>query len=183
MPTSIHQKHRISWLMVWVGLIASNVVFATMMLWSLPHLSQIANGLTMFDTRPSGYNLIQAQSIIDALGKAGIEFYLGTQLWLDFFYPALFAIGFGLLIAKFLQAYKLSKWLKLALLIAPFLTAVFDYSENHYIALMLQSDLPLTTQLVATASLTTLLKAAASTVTQVTSLVLFVMFLIQKFRK
>uniref|UniRef100_A0A2A4Z538 Uncharacterized protein n=1 Tax=OCS116 cluster bacterium TaxID=2030921 RepID=A0A2A4Z538_9PROT len=183
MPASMSQKYRISWPMVWVGLIASNAVFATIMLWSLPHLSQLANGLIMFDARPAGYSLIQAQSIIDALGKAGIEFYHGTQLWLDLFYPALFAIGFALLIAKFLQAYKLPKWLKIALLIAPFLTALFDYSENHYIALMLQSDLPLTSQLVATASLTTLLKSAASSITQVTALILLVLFLIQKFRK
>lgn len=174
---------QLSWPMVWAALIASNAVFATIILWSLPQLSQIANGLTMFDTRPSGYSLSEAQFIIDGLGKVGIEFYLGTQLWLDTFYPALFAISFGLLIAKFLQAYKLPNWVKLGLLIAPVLTAVFDYSENYYITLMLQSDLPLTAQLVSTASFTTLLKAGASTITQVTSLILFILFLIQKFRK
>lgn len=98
--------------------------------WSLPHLSQIADGLIMFDSRPGGYSLIQTQSVIDGFGEAGKEFYLGTQLWLDFFYPALFDISFVLLISKFLQAYKTPKWAILALLAAPLLTAVFDYSET-----------------------------------------------------
>lgn len=183
MPHTKPIYSRISWPVVWAALIASNAVFATIMLWSLPELSQIADGLTMFDARPTGYSLVQAQSIIDGLGKAGIEFYLDTQLRLDFFYPALFAISFALLIAKFLQAYQLPNWFKLSLLIAPFLTALFDYSENHYIALMLQSDLPLNAQLVASACFTTVLKAIASTVTQVTCLVLLIIFLVQKFRK
>ncbi|MBL1419348.1 MAG: hypothetical protein COC24_002445 [Alphaproteobacteria bacterium] len=183
MPHTKPIYSRISWPVVWAVFIVSNVVFATIILWSLPQLSQIANGLSMFDTRPSGYSLIQAQSIIDGLGKIGVEFYLGTQLWLDFFYPAMFAIAFALFIAKLLQAYQLPNWFKFCLLIAPFLTAVFDYSENHYIALMLQSDLPLTAQLVAMASFATMLKSIASTITQVTWLVLLIIFLIQKFRK
>ncbi|MGL1919990.1 MAG: hypothetical protein OCD03_03085 [Hyphomicrobiales bacterium] len=175
--------NRITWPIVWVGLIVSNVLFAAIMIWSLPHLSQIADGLIMFDARPGGYSLIQAQSVIDGLGEAGKEFYLGMQLWLDLFYPALFAISFVLLISKFLQAYKLPKWAIRALLAAPLLTAVFDYSENHYITLMLQSDLPLTAHLVSNSSLATVLKSVASTITQVTALILFVLFLIRKFKK
>lgn len=105
----IFKGNRITWPIVWVGLIVSNVLFASIMSWSLPHLSQIADGLIMFDARPGGYSLIQAQSVIDGLGEAGKEFYLGMQLWLDLFYPALFAISFVLLISKFLQHTKL-KW-------------------------------------------------------------------------
>lgn len=177
------KKFCLRWPVVWLALIISNIVFAIIIFWSLPKLSELANGQKMFDVLPSGYSFSQAHSIIKSLDVKGVSFYLNTQLWIDSFYPAFFAISFILLITKFLQAYKLPKILVIILLFVPVLTAVFDYTENYYISLMLRSDIPFTAQLVSSASFFTIIKSAASAVTQTIALVLFVLFVFGKVKK
>lgn len=112
-----------------------------------------------FDLRPMGYSLPEARSLVSALGKAGSDFYLNVQLWLDTAYP-------GLLAAVLMMAFhKLASgpfaWLLEA---GAVLTALFDYLENHAIAEMLRAGPDtLTEVMVESASNWTLLKSASST--------------------
>lgn len=177
------KSYRISWLWVAVSLIISNLIFAAIMLWSLPHLASFANGLMMFDTRPTGYNLQQAKNIIAALGQDGQYFYLNTQLWLDAIYPASFAIAFGLLIAKFSQILHYQTRLITVLLVAPLLTVIFDYTENYYIADMLQNPNHITAKMVEAANFATISKSVASSITQIIAFILLLTTLFKKFRK
>ncbi|MCJ8323759.1 MAG: hypothetical protein HRU29_07370 [Rhizobiales bacterium] len=177
------KSYQISWLWVAISLIVSNLIFAAIMLWSLPHLASLANGLVMFDTRPTGYNLQQAKNIIAALGQDGQYFYLHTQLWLDAIYPASFAIAFGLLIAKFSQILHYRTGLIITLLLAPLLTAIFDYTENYYIADMLQNAEYITAKMVEAANFATISKSVVSSITQLTAFILLVTTLFKRFRK
>lgn len=173
---------KITWPLVGLTLIISNGLFAIIMAWSLPHLSALAAGLAMFDARPTGYDFVTAQFIINTLGQDGRQFYLSTQLKLDMAYPALFAISFALLIVKFSHVLNLqAKW-RYNLLIAPLLTGLFDYVENYFISQMLIQADQLTAITVQNASFLTICKSTASSLTQVISLVLLILVIIQKYR-
>lgn len=177
------KDRKLDWKIVLLAVIISNGVFAVIMIWSLPHLSAIANGQAMFDARPTGYGFEQAGTIINALGIEGQQFYLNTQLKLDIIYPALFAISFSLLIFKFLHGLNQNiKW-AFILSIAPLLTGIFDYVENYFIGQMLVQAQNLTEITVQYASWFTVAKSISSTVTQVSALILLIFVIIHKFRK
>lgn len=176
-------ERKLNWQIVLIAMIISNGVFAVIMIWSLPHLSALADGQAMFDARPMGYDFGQAKSIINSLGANGRQFYLNTQLKLDLFYPALFAISFSLLIFKFSQMLSQSAKWALVLSIAPMLTGVFDYVENHFIGQMLDQAENLTEITVQYANWFTVAKAILSTITQTSALILFIFVIIQKLRK
>lgn len=177
------KAYQLKWHWVAISLIISNLIFATIMVWSLPHLASLANGMPMFDTRPTGYNLAEANNIIDALGKDGQHFYLNKQLWLDTVYPASFALSFGMLITKFSQNLDYQFSLVIILLLAPLLTAIFDYAENYYISDMLHNPNHITAEMVEAANFATISKSVASSITQITAFILLVITLFNRLRK
>lgn len=133
-------------------------VYFTMLLWSLPKLSDIAGGLKMFDLRPGGYSLTQAQQIVTALGEVGRSFYLGPQHRLDAAYPLLLALTLSMSYAKLFTRNVAS-----ALMLLAAVAAGFDLFENMAIAEMLSAQPErLTAEMVEIASLWTLLKSVAS---------------------
>jgi hypothetical protein len=112
-------------------------VYLAMILWTLPAIQADAGGLRAFDLRPGGYDLIEAQAFLSALGAEGRALYLGAQHWLDLVYPALLAMFLGLLIWRLgADAPRWVLWIGAALCVAG---AGFDYLENARVAAMLVS--------------------------------------------
>ena len=77
----------------WVVVAATGVVYAVMLLWTLPNVASQAGGMTPFDLRPSGYGVQDVTAFRDAISDDGLALYLGPQRWLDTAFPILVAIG------------------------------------------------------------------------------------------
>jgi hypothetical protein len=143
----------------WILFLLTISVYLTMILWSLPHLRDLAGGLTAFDLRPTGYSPAEARALVSALGTSGADFYLNVQLWLDTAYPALLAAVLVLAFNKLAQG-----WLVWLLCCGAVFMALSDYLENRVVAAMLRAgSVALTDDMVASASNWTLLKSASST--------------------
>ena len=134
-------------------------VYGTMLGWSLPIIADAAGGLVPFDMRPAGYSFEEAAAFVSALTPDGANFYLNVQQKLDIAYPALVALTLFFAIAALLpRQFGMRRWLMAA---AALPVAVFDYLENHSIALMIKAGpLGLTPGLVADASQWTVLKSS-----------------------
>lgn len=144
----------------WPVLAATLAVYLAMVLWSLPFIQTEAGGLRPFDLRPCGYSPDEARAFLNALGKSGRSFYLGTQHRLDLFFPGLLAV---LMILGLSRLYS-RRWTVALGLIA--VSAAFcDYEENIAVADLLRlGPTGIDEEVVSIASLFTMLKSLLSTV-------------------
>lgn len=146
-------------------------IYAAMLGWSLPTVANAAGGLVPFDMRPGGYSFADAHAFLAALSPEGAGFYVNVQQKLDIAYPVLLALTLFFAIATLLPR-RIGTWRWVVATIA-LPVGVFDYLENHAVAQMIEVGATgLTTDLVATASQWTVLKATASTVAMSVVLVL-----------
>ncbi len=144
----------------WFTVFATVAVYITIVAWSAPTISGHANGLRMFDLRPTGYDFQESEAFLSALTDEGRIFYLSVQHRLDIAYPALLAIttmwAFLLLLPR--------KKLALLALLLPVCVMVFDYLENLAVAVMLHSGTQnLTAEMVSRASGYSVLKSGFTT--------------------
>jgi hypothetical protein len=151
-------KQRLFW-----GLVALTVVvYALMLAWSLPIIAAAAGGLSPFDVRPGGYTFTDATAFLAALTPDGARFYAEIQQRLDIVYPALISATLFFAIAFLTPLRGGWQWAP-ALLALP--VAMFDYFENHAVAMMLEAGMTgLTAAMVESASQWTVLKSIATTV-------------------
>ncbi|WP_456391219.1 hypothetical protein [Profundibacter sp.] len=145
-------------LIFWLMFAVMMGVYMTMVLWSGPKLMADAGGLMMFDMRPAGYSLAEAQAFMAALSDEGRAFYLNVQQMLDSAYPALFAVVMVMAFSSLFTG--LPRWVAMALALAG---AGFDYMENAAVAVMLRAGDGLNEAMVASASQWTVLKSGAVT--------------------
>ena len=119
--------------------VLSSVVYFTMIFFTIPKLTDFANGLQIFDMKPNGYSFTYAKELLGNLGKRGRNFYLFLQLPLDFVYPILFMMSNVLILSFFLKKIgKLESWFLLVLF--PVISGVFDYLENFGLIYLLTSN-------------------------------------------
>lgn len=139
-------------------------IYLLMLFYTIPMVESYASNMALFDMSPSGYSYQDATSLLEELGNEGRQMYLSRQLPLDFIYPGLFAVSYTmLLIWLFSKSFKgTSRIFYLAFI--PALGGLFDYLENIYIILMINSFPDLSTGLVRIASTFTLLKSIFTTV-------------------
>lgn len=152
-------------------------IYAVMLIWSLPKITDAAGGLVPFDMRPGGYSFEKAKAFLSALPPDIVAFYRDIQIGLlDTAYPGLLALSLFLAIAL-LAPKKLGygRW-TLALIAVP--SAVFDYMENTAIRTMLALGPDgITSEIVADASSNSQSKAAATTFAMVVLLGLLAIWL------
>jgi hypothetical protein len=145
-------------LMFWGLFGLTLAVYGAMLGWSLPTISGAAGGLVPFDMRPGGYGFADALTFVSALSTDGGRFYLHVQQKLDIAYPVLIALTLFFAIAALLPG-QLGRW-RWILATPAALIAIFDYLENHAVAMMIEAGpLGLTHDLVAEASQWTVLKS------------------------
>lgn len=160
-----------------VSFAAGAAIYAAMVGWSLPAIQSGAAGLAPFDLRPAGYSAAEAQAFVDALTPEARALYLGSQHWLDTFYPGL--LGLMLFSGIVLLAPFRWRWI-LSLSAIP--GTVSDWIENLLVARMLRQEGPLPAELVDAASLATVIKSACTTIALLLLLILFVAWLYRKWR-
>lgn len=148
-------------------------VYATMLIWSLPHLTALAGGLMPFDLRLGGYDAETARALLVALGEEGRDFYLNVQHRLDFAYPPLIGAVLYFAIAAMLPR-RWGFWRYIVALVAVPVFA-FDALENAAVGDMLVAGPDAVTDtMIATASGWTFAKASWSSAVMTLVLILVV---------
>lgn len=147
----------------WALLAVMVAIYLVIVFWSLPIISNNANGLTPFDLRPGGYTLEEARAFMDALTPVGLAQYEGPQRWLDIAYPALLAATLGWAVWHLTAT--TPEWVRLVLLLLIGVGMSFDYLENLHVARMLSAGAEgLHAPLVEAASRASVNKALTTTV-------------------
>jgi len=117
--------------------IVTQMLYALMLIYSIPKVMQYSNGMKILDLLPTGYSADYVQTLFQSLGEIGRETYLFQQIPLDMIYPGLFAISYSLLLTLIFKN-TFSKENKIQLLsMLPILAGLFDYAENIGIIIML----------------------------------------------
>jgi hypothetical protein len=149
---------------VLVLFVLTNIIYAFMLIITIPKTMGFSNGMKLLDMMPTGYNFEYINTLFDTLGEKGREVYLYNQIPVDMIYPFLFGISYCLLIAYFLK--KLNKlnspFFYLCLL--PLVAGVADYFENFGIISMLNSYPDLSLFSTTATNIFTILKSMTTTI-------------------
>jgi mannose/fructose/N-acetylgalactosamine-specific phosphotransferase system component IID len=160
--------------------IPAMVVYAIMLLYTIPQVEQYAPGMKLFDLSPTGYSFMYAIELLRALGAKGRDLYLYQQLPIDFIYPGLFAVSCCLLLSWLFAKSFNSNSKMFYLCFVPVVASVFDYLENICIANMLISYPNVTEPHVSITSYLTILKSGFTSAFFVILLLGVVFFLKQR---
>lgn len=142
----------------------TQIVYFSMILVTIPKITNLNKDITIFDIRPFGYSYNEALQLLEILGVKGREIYLTQQIPLDLIYPGLFGISSCLVLAYFLNKLNLlnSKYIYLTLL--PLISGTFDYLENFSIIQMLTNYPTISERLVSLASFFTIFKSILTSI-------------------
>jgi hypothetical protein len=117
--------------------ILTNIVYAFMLLVTIPKVMSFSGGMKLPDMMPTGYDADYLNLLFTTLGEKGRDAYLFNQIPADMIYPFLFGISYCLILAYILNKLgKFDSYLFYFCLI-PLLAGLFDYCENAGIILML----------------------------------------------
>lgn len=142
--------------------ILTNLVYAFMLMVTIPNTMAFSNGLRLLDMMPTGYDFNYVNKLFSALGKDEREAYLTSQIPIDMIYPLLFGISYGALMAYFLK--KIDKFNRplIYLCILPIIAGIADYFENIGIIVMLNSYPDFTETMVNATSIFSVIKSIAT---------------------
>ncbi len=160
---------------VFLLFLLTNLVYAFMLLVTIPKVMEFSNGIKLLDMMPTGYDADYVHTLLDTLGNQGRSFYLYMQIPIDLIYPALFGISYCLILAYYLNRLnKLNSFL-LYLCLLPIAAGFFDYLENFGIISMLKSYPNYSQNIIMNTNIFTILK---SLFTSIYFMVLFVVLII-----
>lgn len=119
--------------------VITNIVYAIMLLVTIPKTMTFSNGLKLLDMMPLGYDSEYINRLFETLGDTGRYVYLTNQLPVDMIYPFLFGVSYCLLIGYILK--KLNKLNSpfFYLCFLPIIAGIADYAENFGIITMLNN--------------------------------------------
>jgi len=143
--------------------ILTNLVYAFMLIVTIPKVMAYSNGMKLLDMMPTGYNVEYVNTLFDLLGDKGRDAYLFNQIPVDMIYPFLFGISYCLLIAFFLNKINKLKGILFYLCLLPILAGTADYLENIGIIIMLNSYPAISNISVEINNIFTIVKSVATT--------------------
>jgi hypothetical protein len=118
--------------------ILANIVYAIMLIITIPEVMHYSGGMKILDMMPTGYDAHYVNTLFNTLGIPGRDSYLYHQLPLDLIYPALFGISSCLVLAYFLNKLEKLDSPLFYLCLIPLFSGLFDYGENIGIISMLR---------------------------------------------
>jgi len=131
-------KRNLSGKKVFILFVLTNLVYAFMLIVTIPKTMTFSKGFKLLDMMPMGYDLEYINTLFDTLGEKGREVYLYNQIPVDMIYPFLFGICYCLLIAYFLEKLNKLNSSFFYLCLIPLIAGVADYLENFGIIIMLR---------------------------------------------
>ena len=81
----------------------TNLIYAFMLIITIPKTMVFSNGLKLLDMMPTGYDSDYINALFITLGDNGRYVYLYNQIPIDMVYPLLFGITYCLILAYFLN--------------------------------------------------------------------------------
>ncbi len=163
---------------VFIFFVLTNLVYAFMLVVTIPMTMAFGHGIKLLDMMPAGYNLKEVTDLFTALGAEGRHAYLFYQIPVDMVYPLLFAIGYCLLMAYFLN--KLGKlrspYFFLALL--PLVSGASDYIENIGFITLLNQYPDINPTLVKISSVFSVIKSSTTSIYFISLIVVLIAWLI-----
>ncbi|WP_405382293.1 hypothetical protein [Maribacter sp. LLG6340-A2] len=165
---------------VLVLFLLTNIVYAYMLLVSIPATMEFSNGLQLLDMMPAGYDLEYVNTLFETLGNTGRQIYLTKQIPVDMIYPLLFGIAYAAILAYFLKKLPKLNHYYLYLCLLPIIACIADYIENIGIITMLNAYPTVTETSVHTTSIFSIIK---SSTTSIYFIVLIVVLIILGFRR
>lgn len=143
--------------------VLTNVVYGTILGYSIPLVLSFTPESILFDMSPAGYSYAEAIELLKSLGPKGRNVYLTIQIPIDLVYPAMFGVSYALMLTWILKA-RLPKNSRIYLLaFVPIFAGLFDYLENASIVSMLYAFPDISENLVTTASSFTIAKSVFTT--------------------
>jgi hypothetical protein len=169
-------------LLYWGTFLVTVIIYAVMLIWTIPSITSEAGGHAIFDMRPGGYTFAEAHEFLDALSERGKYIYLERQHLLDMVYPAV------LCITLFWSIYALTprRWgVWRYILPAPAIPGMFfDYMENLATrGLLITGPDHITVAMVERASLWSRIKATSVTLAFIILIVLLARWVFLRLRK
>jgi len=168
---------------VLILLILTNLVYGTILEYSIPLVLSFAPESILFDMSPTGYSYAQAVELLQALGIEGRKAYLSIQIPIDFVYPAMFSVSYALLITWILKQGIPTGSRLFSLAFIPVLAGLFDYLENASIIAMLTSFPDVSENVVTISSSFTIAKSVFTTLFFVNLLVALVFLATWRLKK
>ena len=117
----------------------TNIIYAVMLLVTIPKVMRYSGGMQLPDMMPTGYSAEYVNELMNTLGEKGRDAYLYNQIPLDMVYPLLFGITYSLLLAYIMNKLGKSDSVLFFLCYMPLLACLFDYIENAGIISILVS--------------------------------------------
>lgn len=177
-------KKKLSGKKVLLLFILTNIVYAMMMIFTIPLVMSFSDGMKLLDMMPLGYNVEYVDTLLSVMGESGREAYLLMQIPLDMIYPFLFGISYCLILAYFLNKLgKFETWLYL-LCFTPLFAGIFDYFENIGIITLLTTYPNHSIVVVQATNVFSVLKSSFTTIYFMSLIITVVIFgFIKLFRK
>ena len=143
--------------------VLTNVIYGTILGYSIPLVLSFSPESILFDMSPAGYSYAEAIELLKSLGPKGRNAYLTIQIPIDLVYPAMFGVSYALMITWILKQ-GLPKQSRVYLLaFVPIFAGLFDYLENASIVAMLYAFPDVSENLVKIASSFTIAKSGLTT--------------------
>lgn len=149
---------------VLVLFLLTNIVYAYMLLVSIPATMEFSNGLQLLDMMPAGYDLEYVNTLFETLGNTGRQIYLTKQIPVDMIYPLLFGISYAAVLAYFLSKLPKLNHNYLYLCLFPIIAGIADYIENIGIVTMLNAYPTVTETSVHTTSIFSIIKSSTTSI-------------------
>ncbi len=168
---------------VLVLLVLTYIVYAIMLVVTIPSTMSYSGGMKLLDMMPSGYDLDYVTKLFSSLGEEGRSVYLTNQIPVDMIYPFLFGLSSCLLIAYFLKKLKklISPYIFLSLL--PLVAGIADYLENLGIIAMLRSYPDLSQSSVSTTNVFSIVKSISTSLFFISLIIILIVVAIKSLKK
>jgi len=168
---------------VLIFFLLSTAIYLVMLTITIPRVMSYSGGMKILDMMPTGYDLEYVNQLFIHLGEPGRQAYLFDQIPFDLVYPALYGIGFCLVLAWFLNRIgKLQSHL-IYFCLMPVVAGFFDYCENFGIIAMLRAFPEISANLVAVTNIFSILKSGLTSIYFVVLIVAMIIFLIKVIKK
>ena len=143
--------------------VLTNLIYAFMLLVTIPKTVAYSGGIKLLDMMPAGYDSEYVNELFKKLGKEGRDVYLFNQIPVDMIYPLLFGLTYSLLIAYFLKKLNKLKTSLFFLCLLPIIAGLADYLENIGIISMLYDYPDLSLRQISATNIFSIIKSASTT--------------------
>jgi hypothetical protein len=163
--------------------ILANIVYAFMLLVTIPKVMSYSGSMKIPDMMPTGYNPEYMNSLLNQLGEEGRNAYLFRQIPVDMVYPLLFAISWCLVLAWLFKKLNYHNTKLIYLTFLPVFAGLFDYLENIGMIIILNRYPENGDILTHITNVFSILKSILTTSYFVVLIVTVLVFLIKKLKK